>query len=158
MHMKKNIEHLLREPGAEISFDFIMEKSLLHHDEYTFIQPVKVQGILTNTGNEVTLKGKIFTKIEGNCSRCLEPVVQDVTVEFDEAYELDELDEKEDTTLDIGQCAADFLTVSLPVKLLCSPDCPGLCPNCGKLLKEGACDCQQKEIDPRLAALKNLLK
>lgn len=153
--MKKNIGHLLREPGAEVNVDFIMDKSLLNHDEYTFVQPVKVQGVLTNTGNEITLTGKILTKIEGSCSRCLEPVVQDIAVEFDEAYELEDI---EDSTLDIGQCAADFLMVSLPVKLLCNFDCPGLCSHCGKLLKEGACDCQEKEVDPRLAALKNLFK
>jgi uncharacterized protein len=155
--MKTSIGHLLSEPGAEVNVDFSIDPSELNNEEYNFLQPAKVQGVLTNTGNEVRLQGKIETRIEGACSRCLEPVIQDVSIEFDDTYEYDDLDPDE-PILDIEQCAADFLMVSLPVKLLCSPDCPGLCFHCGKPLKEGACDCQDKDGDPRLAALKNLFK
>ena len=42
-------------------------------------------------------------------------------------------------------------------KLLCRPDCKGICPRCGKNLNEGACSCRP-EIDPRLAVLGQLLK
>ncbi|MEE1456734.1 MAG: DUF177 domain-containing protein [Oscillospiraceae bacterium] len=42
-------------------------------------------------------------------------------------------------------------------KLLCKPDCEGLCCRCGKNLNDGPCSCQ-KELDPRFAALKQLLE
>ena len=43
------------------------------------------------------------------------------------------------------------------IKILCDESCPGLCPKCGKNLNEGACGCPEKEIDPRLSALAELL-
>ena len=47
--------------------------------------------------------------------------------------------------------------LNMDSKLLCKDDCKGLCCRCGKNLNEEACTCQ-KEIDPRLAALKQLLE
>jgi uncharacterized protein len=44
----------------------------------------------------------------------------------------------------------------LPTKRLCSEDCKGLCPYCGKDLNEGRCDCEVDEIDPRFEVLKKL--
>ena len=41
-------------------------------------------------------------------------------------------------------------------KLLCKPDCKGLCCRCGKNLNDGPCDCR-KEPDSRFAALQQLL-
>jgi uncharacterized protein len=155
--MKMSIGHLLNEPGSSLNYQFLLEQDSLKHDEFKFLQPVKVQGVMTNTGNEINLAGKVSTQIEGYCSRCIEPVIQDYVAEFDEVYELEEF-ESEDPCIDLGQCAWDFLMASLPVKMLCGPDCPGLCIHCGKPLKEGACDCRHKDIDPRLAALKGLLK
>ena len=46
--------------------------------------------------------------------------------------------------------------LNMDSKLLCSDDCKGLCCRCGKNLNDGPCSCE-KEIDPRLAALKQLL-
>lgn len=155
--MKMSIGRLLKEPGAEEAYSFVMEQDTLQHDEFKFLQPVKVQGVLTNAGNEIMLKGSIQTRVEGSCSRCLEPVQQDISADFDEVYALEELP-TEEPEIDLGQCAWEFLMVSLPVKLLCSPDCPGLCFHCGKPLKDGACDCQKDQVDPRLAALKDLFK
>jgi uncharacterized protein len=40
------------------------------------------------------------------------------------------------------------------MRLLCSEDCEGLCPHCGKPKRGGDCGCTGKEIDPRLAILK----
>ena len=43
-----------------------------------------------------------------------------------------------------------------PQRVLCRPDCKGLCPNCGIDRNEGDCDCTAEEIDPRWAALREL--
>lgn len=50
------------------------------------------------------------------------------------------------------------LSLELPTFVLCSEDCPGLCPKCGARLKDGDCGCrEEKTIDPRLAILQQLL-
>ena len=49
------------------------------------------------------------------------------------------------------------LEMEFPVRFLCREDCKGLCQRCGKNLNEGACDCTEREIDPRLAPLQRIL-
>ena len=44
----------------------------------------------------------------------------------------------------------------LPSKILCKPDCKGLCYKCGKNLNLGDCGCK-KDVDPRMEALLQLL-
>ena len=62
-----------------------------------------------------------------------------------------------DGTLDVDEPLREELLICFPMRLLCSEDCPGLCPKCGKPLREGDCGCSKKEIDPRLAVLQTLL-
>ena len=51
---------------------------------------------------------------------------------------------------------AQVLLLNLPEQVLCKEDCKGLCPECGTNLNLKDCDCGDKDIDPRWAALKNL--
>ena len=57
--------------------------------------------------------------------------------------------------LDLDEQLRDELYLCFPQKLLCDENCEGLCPKCGKPKKDGPCGCPEKEIDPRLAVLKN---
>ena len=59
--------------------------------------------------------------------------------------------------LDLNELVYSEVIVSLPMKHLCKDDCKGICVKCGKNLNEGRCDCPEKEIDPRLSALAELL-
>ena len=63
----------------------------------------------------------------------------------------------EDGKLMIDDAIREELMIDFPRKLLCSDDCEGLCPKCGKPKREGDCGCVTKEIDPRLEVLKKLL-
>ena len=54
-----------------------------------------------------------------------------------------------DFTADVIQA----LTLSLPMKPLCRPDCHGLCPVCGQNLNEGSCSCEPRTVDSRWAKL-----
>ena len=48
------------------------------------------------------------------------------------------------------------LVLSLPVKVLCSNACKGLCHSCGQNLNQDACTCNNQVLDPRLAILRNV--
>lgn len=50
----------------------------------------------------------------------------------------------------------DFALLSIPMKKLCSEDCKGLCPKCGKNLNEGLCSCNNLPEDDRWLPLKEL--
>ena len=53
---------------------------------------------------------------------------------------------------DLDEIVTTAFVLNMDPKMLCSPDCKGLCPTCGKDLNDGPCDCRP-EMDPRLAAL-----
>ena len=57
---------------------------------------------------------------------------------------------------DLEDIVRTVFVLNLDSKLLCKPDCKGICHRCGKNLNDGPCDCK-KEIDPRFAALQQLL-
>ena len=68
------------------------------------------------------------------------------------------LDEK--GHLDVDEWLSQEFMFQIPTVLLCSADCAGLCPVCGK--KKAECTCQPTEqaeapVDTRLAILKSLL-
>jgi uncharacterized protein len=102
--------------------------------------------------------------LEGPCMRCLEDA--DLELEVD-AREIDQAntDDPElrspyvdDDELEIGRWAHDAALLALPARLLCRPDCAGLCPICGQSLNDADPADHEHETaaDPRWAALKNL--
>ena len=115
----------------------------------------------------LTLSASVDYKSE--CARCLAPIEDRFSIDFErtvsdektlsaEALEADdgEYALMKEGMLDIDDEILEELLLSFPQKLLCSEDCPGLCPKCGRSLKNGKCSCPDKEPDPRWAALSKI--
>ena len=105
----------------------------------------------------------------GECVRCLEPVEEQLDIDFQELYayddgggsdrtdgESDETRRLEDDLLDLEPVLRDEVVLALPMKPLCTPDCAGLCPECGVRLADEPGHAHEAEIDPRWAALRHL--
>jgi len=121
---------------------------------------------------DIRLKGRLATRLELPCARCLEPVGHDVKRDFDLLYRPLGTDAgKEELSVtgveaDIGYYQGNGLELedvvreqvllSVPVKALCREDCKGLCPRCGQNLNEAQCSCAAAPADPRWAALKDI--
>lgn len=60
----------------------------------------------------------------------------------------------DEPVLPLEEIAREQALISLPMKPLCSEDCRGLCPECGKNLNAGDCACAKERVDPRLEVLK----
>jgi uncharacterized protein len=58
--------------------------------------------------------------------------------------------------INIGEDVRDYALLALPMKKLCSEDCKGLCPKCGKNLNDGSCNCKDEKIDSRWEPLQKL--
>ena len=58
--------------------------------------------------------------------------------------------------IDLSNYIMEQVAISLPVKVVCSEDCKGLCSNCGNNLNFEMCACDKERVDPRFAVLKNL--
>lgn len=130
-----------------------------------------VKGLVRDNAGYIRLSLSASVDYKSECARCLEPISGSFAIEFNrtvadektlsaEALEQDdgEYALMKEGMLDIDDELLDELLLSFPQKLLCSDDCPGLCPKCGKLLRDGKCSCPEKEPDARWAALKDLFK
>ncbi len=160
------------EEGLHIDRDFELENSELVEEEAILLEPLHAELDLRKKGEEIYIKGKIHTVVSFICSRCLSPFEFLVDSEFDLVYLPEELFEiKEELTdddldlffyfqnqLNIREIVLEQLNLSFPMKPLCSPDCQGICPICGQVIKEGNCRCVRESTDPRLEKLKIFIK
>src|ERR671934_1211970 len=101
-------------------------------------------------------------RLHGPCVRCLADAVVEERLSLRE-YQATSPDSEELTTpyladdrLDLSGWARDALILALPDKILCRPDCAGLCPVCGKDLNREPHTHDEVETDPRWAALTEL--
>jgi uncharacterized protein len=110
------------------------------------------------------LRLELPVHLDGPCMRCLEPAALDLEVEAREVDQAATEDEElrspyvVDDQLEIGRWAHDAVMLALPSRLLCRPDCAGLCPVCGEPLNDAdpADHEHEQATDPRWAALKDL--
>jgi uncharacterized protein len=122
---------------------------------------------LQAAGSGTYMKLRFAAEVCGPCFRCLEEACARVRVDAAEYQERDaaagaddELRSEylEDGRLDVARWAHDALVLALPPKLLCSPDCAGLCGGCGERLQAGfEHACGEVEPDPRWERLRDLL-
>jgi len=125
---------------------------------------VELDLLLESVVEGVLVTGTARTVVEGECSRCLEPLSAEVGVELTELYaypdsttdettDEDEVSRLRDDLIDLEPVVRDALVLALPQVPLCSPDCPGLCVDCGGKLADLGPDHGHETIDPRWAAL-----
>lgn len=150
--MKINLVKLWQEPGAKEEFTFVWDDYSGNFEEVSLTKPSKVKGNISNRGNYLELVIKIETEIALPCSRCLEEVRLPFKIEFNEQFG------SEEEWLDLKQVVQESVLLNLPMRILCTPDCPGICPECGKNLKEGSCNCHQQNLDLRFEVLAQLKK
>lgn len=163
-----DLNPMLRGEVNVIDIDFVLTPEII--EDVTFESGARVFGKITNNAGYMRLTLKAELPYVGECARCLDTVRGVFSLDFErtvvtEGMVSDErLEESVDEyiVLDNGRLVLDDavreeLLIDFPRKLLCSEDCEGLCPKCGKPKKEGDCGCVTKEIDPRLEVLKKLL-
>jgi uncharacterized protein len=113
------------------------------------------------------LTGTVFslafeTRLHGPCYRCLDDAVLVVAIR-DIQYQASSPEDEEMTTpyvvedqLALSEWARDAVALALPEKILCRPDCAGLCPVCGKNLNDEPHEHVEQVPDPRWGALEAL--
>ena len=122
------------------------------------LRPVNVVLNLNRRPDHIRITGKIEGSLEVNCHRCLRPfplslnepvdiyMVANDRMPKDEAKELepDELlyEFFDGEVIEVDRLVAEQIFLALPVKLVCSDDCMGICPGCGANLNEDTCRCK----------------
>jgi uncharacterized protein len=145
-------------------------------EDYRVVAPVIVRMTIHKDKDRFRLVGTVDTRLEIECSRCLERFELPVDRAFDLRYlpmgepesgakdDEDEVGDDDvsitfyrDDAIDIGDLLREQYYLALPMKPLCRPDCRGICPHCGISRNVENCQCESRWQDPRLAGLKTLI-
>lgn len=126
------------------------------------------------TVDDIRLVGTLSIQVEMHCARCLDPVERTVNENFDLLYRPQGVDRRGDEVsisraeTEIGyyqgegvlleDVLKEQILLALPLKQVCSTECKGLCPQCGRNLNVESCDCVATMSDPRWAALEDIRK
>ena len=184
--MKLDVSELLGGKRSAVSFDYAFDPARLGDDCAAMPDDVSipengihVRGEAVDALGTLMFRASVDVSYETRCARCLEPVKREISFEiermiltdrdFDRGFShLTEDGEWDGVTDDIlfvneGRIDPDAdiveeASLTIPTFDLCEPDCPGLCPKCGKRLRDGDCGCrEEKYINPQFAVLQTLL-
>ncbi len=160
-----NLKDIIEIPGGEVSFECGLDgQALVFPALVRFLEQPRAVGRVVNTAGVLTLLGELNAKMLCRCDRCgsefqLEkklglsiPLSADMDGESEDA----EVFPLDGDGIDLDEVLSAVFILNTDSKLLCSEQCMGLCPDCGKNLNDGPCSCT-KPVDPRLAVLGQLL-
>ena len=123
--------------------------------------PAELRITRASTGSVFQLS--FVARLHGPCFRCLAETVLELPIAARE-YQATNPGESEelrspyvhDERLDLSAWARDAVALELPDKILCKPDCAGLCPVCGRDLNVEPHQHEDEDADSRWAALESL--
>ncbi len=152
-------------PAGEIEFDTKIKQSSELHAE-------GVAQLLNQSLGEIRVLGDLRVSVEGTCDRCLEPATYAIENHFDLVYMPateaavggeDEIDEGgvevgyyEGSGIELNDVLREVVLLALPMRLVCSEECKGICPTCGQNRNQAECDCEPVAGDDRWSKLKML--
>lgn len=143
-------------------------------EAYGVAAPVElVLDVVKGAADRFDVTGRVRTRLELECSRCLEPFQIPVDSAFELRYLPQEVNRGEgereiaeedlatayyrEGAIDIVEMLREQFQLTLPMKPLHDELCRGLCPECGANLNRVDCGHTRPWKDPRLAPLEELL-
>lgn len=99
--------------------------------------------------------GSVSTSVSGTCGRCLRPAQCEVAADGIELF----VETGNAEEIDISSDIRAELLLELPMNMVCSEDCQGICSGCGADLNSEKCRCREAEkvqTDFRWSALDDL--
>jgi len=163
MTLAHNVSELLKSPLGSTRQVMIDEPSPRFGPELRITSPARGTARLLRTQNGVVARAQFATSVELECSRCLEPLEREITVDVEEEFrpsvhivtgapfdapEDDSLRIDERHVLDLTEAARQYIETTLPLQPLCSPTCRGLCPGCGMNRNQDSCTCAAEPAPP----------
>lgn len=139
--------------------------------EKNFRTNVEIDARLEKTSRQLILRTNIHTAALFQCDRCLKEFHKPLSAEYSMVYVYQEdgigecnpeeisVISSDTVSIDLAEDVRQMVILSVPLKLLCSDMCKGLCPHCGSDLNSRTCSCKQEQVtDTRWQGLKDLLK
>jgi uncharacterized protein len=162
----------LEEGTTRWSFEIAAAELDLEDQYLTVPKPVQVSLSVVCSIHNFSVAGTIHFEVAAECSRCLAATTQavDATVKVliqrkeASGEELEAIEDQDGVdivhpgtqTVDLKRHLRDSAMIELPTRIQCSPNCQGLCSQCGQDLNAGPCHCAELRSDPRWSALADL--
>ncbi|ODU55809.1 MAG: hypothetical protein ABT01_05320 [Clostridium sp. SCN 57-10] len=164
--MKISLKDVSTAPGRQICFDYTIDLSREEVNfELPFPEPVRIVGAVRDVAGVLHLEARAEADVHRACARCGQPIVyeQDAEISFVLVKKLegemrDDMLVVESDELELDEVAVPELILSMDMAELCSEDCKGICPQCGRNLNEGDCGCRQDKGDPRWDVLRRAME
>jgi len=165
--LKVDLGQLGREGSVSVEAQLAPDAEMWSDTDLTWSGDVEARfrASLAGTG-ELVARGSVAGTLAQECRRCLEavstPFEGELTLVFvsegsevgDSGYAFDE----GSSELDLSDAVREEVVLAVDPYVLCTPECKGLCPQCGTNRNVGTCDCSEDEMDPRWAVLRELKK
>lgn len=158
---------IIKDYGGQLplSGELTLEDTEFLGELFVFDTPVKYIGRIMNNTKSLELSLTVSGRIRIHCARCMKPFAEDFKFELteillEEGQEISENDEVilfSGHSIELDEIILNNFLMNVRGKYLCSEACRGLCPVCGIDLNTASCNCQKEEIDPRWAALAEIM-
>lgn len=160
--------------GSSQAFDFTVSREVVDVEDANIrlTSDIRASGTVVKHSAQVDVSGLIEGSAELDCTRCLKPIEQQLRIDFTVSFVTPEhftkekerevtgedlsVDVLEEEHVDLKDIVREQILLDLPEQVFCTPDCKGLCPQCGADRNLIDCKCDERETDPRWAALKKL--
>lgn len=143
--LRLNVGFLLSQTaGYGRHFDF-------HEESITLGSDIRVEAFngnlqLNRTPQGIVALGDFSAQLPAECARCLKAFSAPVSIHIEDLFVYPPQNATdplllvgEDAHLNLEPLVREYLLVNQPTRLLCRPDCKGLCPICGNDLNEKKC-------------------
>lgn len=109
----------------------------LETEQVHFTEGLNVNAHIEKDRDILTVNCNVKSTKRQICSRCLSEFDTPLEKDMNFIYKL-----SGEYTIELDDKIKDEIILDYPIKILCRPDCKGLCPQCGKNLNEGPCGCK----------------
>jgi uncharacterized protein len=141
-----------------------------HGADFRQAARLKVEAVAELRGAEIRIRGRVGTRLEACCDRCLVAVAIPIEQDFDLCYRpvstiarAEEVELPEDELevgffsgdgIELADVVTEQVILSVPMKVVCQTDCRGLCPVCGANLNFEKCGCLPTQENSPFSILK----
>jgi DUF177 domain-containing protein len=145
-------------------------EELDYHDaNFVQVGDLKASALAQLAGLEIHIRGGLETRVRTRCDRCLGEVELPVETDFDLVYRPmrtiareEEIEVRPDELgvafysgdgVDFNEMLTEQVNLFMPMKVVCGPDCLGLCPACGVNRNLELCHCSEEHLQSPFAQL-----
>jgi uncharacterized protein len=137
--------------------------------EFRQVEPVRLNARAELAASDIRIRGRLETRLELECDRCAMTMRFGIEHDFDLTYRPvssiareEEIEIPKDELgvgfysgegVDLADLAKEQVIIALPMKVVCRPDCQGLCAGCGANLNVESCRCHRPRPSSPFARL-----